>query len=242
MKQPTPPAQLWIGAQENLHDDLIVYLQKKLCQKSTCGTCTNCQSIRQQQHHSILWLSPENLYAVKNLEPIFHTLTFARTADDPFFFIIDKADCLNLAGSNKLLKPIEEPPIGYHFVFLASRKEHILPTIQSRCITKIFYDESTRIPHQTLYNYFTGTIRQEPSQFLKDLDVSKITATESLELLDSLIAFWGTKYKAAVMNNDDETAQRAKNITDLLTKRLDSPPMPGSSKLFWRDIYLRVNS
>ena len=45
-----------------------------------------------------------------------------------YFFVIQKADLLTLACSNRLLKPIEEPPAGYHFIFLSESLDQIIPT------------------------------------------------------------------------------------------------------------------
>ncbi|MEO1311728.1 MAG: DNA polymerase III subunit delta' [Pseudomonadota bacterium] len=47
--------------------------------------------------------------------------------------IIDKADELNVAAANALLKTLEEPPVGAHFILLADAPSRVLPTVRSRC-------------------------------------------------------------------------------------------------------------
>jgi DNA polymerase III subunit delta' len=47
--------------------------------------------------------------------------------------IIDDADCLNEESGNALLKTLEEPPAHSLLILIASSKDVLLPTIQSRC-------------------------------------------------------------------------------------------------------------
>ena len=54
--------------------------------------------------------------------------------DKPRFVIIDNVERLNLNSSNALLKILEEPNKGIHFI-LINNSAKILPTIKSRCIS-----------------------------------------------------------------------------------------------------------
>ncbi len=47
--------------------------------------------------------------------------------------IIDPADDLEKSAVNALLKSLEEPPVGTHFLLIAHRPGQLLPTIRSRC-------------------------------------------------------------------------------------------------------------
>ncbi len=49
--------------------------------------------------------------------------------------IVDKADELNVAAANALLKSLEEPPAGAGFLLLADAPSRVLPTVRSRCRT-----------------------------------------------------------------------------------------------------------
>lgn len=229
-----PPAQLWIGPSDILGQEVIAYLQKQFCTNNGCATCAICLGIRQHQYHAMLMLQPEKQYTLKELDPLFHTLSFALDKDQKFFFVIDKAEWLTPACSNKLLKSIEEPPDGYHFIFLTQRADDILPTIRSRCIERNFFQGSHSLTHHELYRFFTQ-LNSDPNSFLQTLDKSKITERESIELLDALIEYWTKKY---INDQDKQTEQ----IVDTLTSYLEKTPMPGSSKIFWRDAYLAVNS
>ena len=47
--------------------------------------------------------------------------------------IVDPADDLETAAANALLKSLEEPPAGSHFLLVTHRLGRLLPTIRSRC-------------------------------------------------------------------------------------------------------------
>lgn len=47
--------------------------------------------------------------------------------------VIDPADDLERSASNALLKSLEEPPKGTHFVLISHRPQRLLATIRSRC-------------------------------------------------------------------------------------------------------------
>lgn len=47
--------------------------------------------------------------------------------------LIHPAEALNINAANALLKSLEEPPAGAHFLLVAHRVHHLLPTIKSRC-------------------------------------------------------------------------------------------------------------
>ena len=79
---------------------------------------------------------------------------------DAILMIEGYADFLTEACSNSLLKSVEEPPTGYHFIFLAERLSQILPTIQSRCMIKSLYEEDqSTFGQQENHNMFVIATR-----------------------------------------------------------------------------------
>ena len=136
--QTTSPAQLWIGNHAHLVKQVQKTLQNTFCSNEGCQKCKTCALIKKQQHHSAIWLQPEKLYTRDEIQVIFDTISFKLEDHQKLFFIIQHADFLTPACSNSLLKSVEEPPQGYHFIFLAERQSQILPTIQSRCIIQSF--------------------------------------------------------------------------------------------------------
>lgn len=234
------PAQIWIGQHEIVHQHLIAELQKQFCTHKECGHCTVCKAIANYQHHALMLIQPEKSYTLEMLDPIFSAFSFGLDDGQHFFCIIDKAEWLSPACSNKLLKSIEEPPRGYHIIFITQRIDALLPTLRSRCIERNFYTATHTIHNQELYNHFIGMHPHDPVNFLQTLESSKISEQESIELLDAIIGFWAAKYTAAAPHNNP-LAPAIEATLEKLKNYLDKTPMPGSAKLFWKDLYLTLS-
>ena len=233
------PAQLWLGSPTQALGHLEGYLQKIFCADKGCRHCVICRQIAQKQHHAIRWLSPEKSYTLDEIAVIPTTIAYALNPGELFFFIIQKADFLTPTCGNSLLKSLEEPPTGYHFILLAQRLESILPTIRSRCTMQTFshQDYSTS---SSLFEFFTTTTAQNPSSFLTALDQSKITERESTELLDALLNYWMGEFKNAIQENDAAVIENIDHAITVFKQAFSQPPMPGSSKIFWKNVYLQL--
>lgn len=239
--QHIPPAQLWFGQHEQLKTQAQEFLQKKLCaSRNTCGHCAACAQVITKQHHAVMWLEPEKNYTLEQLEPIFNTISFSLAQEQHYFFIIQKADMLTTACANSLLKSMEEPPNGYHFILLAERQDTILPTIRSRCIVQSFFDTNAPL-HSPLFAHFATIEQPNALLFMKDLDQSAITERESIGLIDVLLKHWVEQYKAAIVSAQEKQIASAHRIITMLQNALLLPPMPGSSKLFLKNLFLQIH-
>lgn len=233
------PAYLFVGDTESLLAHTITTLQKQFCPSGGCSVCIQCRKVREQQHESILWLSPEKQYALEDLKPIFTTISFALDHEQHFYFVLQYADLLTAACANALLKSLEEPPTGYHFILLATRSESLLATIKSRClITNVGH--AYVAPTAALVPFFTTTQFQDPLAFAKELDSTNPNEWQSIELLDQLFVHWSSVYKKAVIGKDVSKIKSAECMMGHLKKAMSQPPMPGSSKLFWKNLFLQI--
>lgn len=232
-----PPAQLWVGKHDQLVDAVQTLTQKMFCLHNSCQTCNTCMQIRNKQHHAMMWLYPDKMYTIEQLNDLFTTITFRSQPNEIFLFIIQKADSLTIACANKLLKSIEEPPTGYHFILLTERTEQIVPTIISRCIIHLFSTAKKSLSHPLLASLTTNT--PTISEFSKILDMSGITERDSIALLDELLAYWINQYKNNYNASEQDNYQNTK-IISILKKASTHLPMPGSATLFWRNLYLAL--
>jgi DNA polymerase-3 subunit delta' len=232
------PAQLFMGPEDLLIEKVERYLQSTFCPQNSCSVCHVCEQIRKHQLHAALWLKPEKYYTVDDIETILKTTALSLDEGEQFFFILEKADLLTAASANKLLKVLEEPPTGYHFILCAEQGDALLPTIKSRCVITSFFSDSHKYLSEGLLTAFTTT-SLPPYDFLKALDASKINEIESTQLLDQLISYWAKKYKLALQDDDVERQQLADKKVTIFSNALLKLPMPGSSKLFWRDLFLK---
>lgn len=236
--QTLPPAQLWIGRHDNALQEVEQFLQKMLCKNNACHTCITCMQIREKQHHALMWLHPEKNYTIDQLEDLFAALTFQLQPDELFFFIIQKADFLSPACANKLLKPMEEPPTGYHFILLAERAELILPTIKSRCAIYSLNNAPSAHDSHPIYECFTKKL-VPADEFSKIVDTSALNERESVELLDTILHYWLSQYKTNSCLPENNLTTITAIINALESAHLQ-PPMPGSSIIFWRNLYLQL--
>jgi len=227
-----PPAQLWIGSTRYLEQETISYLQKYFCTNQGCKNCITCNQLKEKQFYSIMWLTPEKQFTLSQLEPIFEKISFAHDSEKGFFFIIERADFLTSACANSLLKSVEEPPSGYHFIFLAERQNFILPTIKSRCITKIFHQQDYTSTYEPLLYHLKN--KTDATLFLQTLDQTTPNEIDSIELTDLLFNYWSQRYIKG-------RTQKIEFIIKILQEALRKPPMPGSSKIFWKNLYLQIN-
>lgn len=234
-----PPAQLFVGPHAHVADEVQKFLQERYCTRHACGLCATCQQLAQRQHHGVVWITPEKNYTLDDVEPIFETTSFSLNAGENFFFVLQKADLLTTTCANKLLKILEEPPTGYHFILCTERDSLLLPTIKSRCTVRSFFGTDQQALHPNLFSFFVGTAPKNPLVFLKELDASKINEQESLELLDQLIEYWAKKYKEGVITRELSLQKHAEKKAALFSEALLTPPMPGSSKIFWKNLFLQ---
>jgi len=236
----TMPSHIWVGHHENAKKHVIVLIQQLLCAHGGCHRCTVCKSVEQQQYHAAVWLYPESRYTLDQFDAVFKKLSFGLDEGAQFFIIIQKADALSPACANSLLKVLEEPPPGYYFVLTAERLDDLLPTIRSRCMIHTITDDALRIVHQELFDFFTSTKGYNPAAFSQELYRSTIHERETVELVDAIFSYWMKQYKKGITREVHDHKEQAEQVISILKEASKKLPMPGSSKLFLRDLYLQI--
>ena len=102
-----------------------------------CGACPTCQRILRGQHPDHASLTPASPGApIKAEDARRFGLERSHAPFDAarHLAVIDPADALNHTSANALLKAIEEPRPGVHFILVAHALSHLLDTLLSRCI------------------------------------------------------------------------------------------------------------
>lgn len=264
--QTIPPALLFVGDTTTIHVETELFLMRIFCEsiKSgtaqhalpihtegvekqdqiliSCNSCKSCIQIKNRQHHSILWIRPERGYTIDSLEDLFSTIAFQITLHDHFFFVLDKADLLTGSTANKLLKPIEEPPTGYHFILLAQNADAVLPTLRSRCIMHNFTHSDNQYSTHPLFLNFTSQ-QVTAIEFHAIIDKIKIDEYETKELVNSITKYWIDIYKKRLLTKEQshQSLQSIESIITIFLTAQNNLPMPGSSGLFWKHLYLTLN-
>ena len=102
-----------------------------------CGVCTTCQRVLAGNHPDVDWLLPDSKAGTISVEAA--RACHVRQAHAPYegkayVVIVDPADALGEGAGNALLKTIEEPRPGIHFLLLTTNLQGMLPTILSRAL------------------------------------------------------------------------------------------------------------
>ncbi|MBY0110088.1 MAG: hypothetical protein K2X90_03195 [Candidatus Babeliaceae bacterium] len=226
--------QLWIGAQNIVKAQAIAHVQKNYCHSLGCKTCSICKQIENEQFHAFMMLTTsKSSYSRADLDAIFAKIILVRGPQEPFFCVITQADKLSDSCANSLLKLLEEPPLGWHWLLLTDRPQELLHTIKSRCVVTEFKPTQQENCYSQIFTFLTAKKYGDILEFHQLLERTKISDYESRLLLDDIIKFWT---RESLSNN------KYLGITSYLQKCIGQSPMPGSSKIFWRNVYLNVSS
>lgn len=242
MKKQYSNAHSYVGPKKYVEVYILKLSQDFFCQQETaCQVCLSCRSIYKKEHYSIYWVSPSSSwYTVADTAFIFDKLTLSLNPDEHFFFIIESADRLTPTVANSLLKVVEEPPQGYHFFFLTEQEKALLSTIASRChIYRLHkkYEEQLG----TFEQFFI--LRQVSAQgFYSYLAQACPSEVESIAIVDRLLVYWSEYYRNACQKEDKEALELGLAMGTLLKNALAYLPMPGSAKLFWKNLFLQKDA
>ncbi len=122
--------------------------QRELCfRRTACGVCAGCKPFKSEplplELPNFLRIAPEGKAGLIRIGAIREddlveggVIRWAHQASLPGthrWILVEDAHRLNGASANMLLKTLEEPPIGTHFLLVTHRAEAMLQTIRSRC-------------------------------------------------------------------------------------------------------------
>ena len=234
------PTQLWISDQQTLDKKIIEHLQKKLCKNNACTSCITCTQIAAKDHPWVIWTTPERSYTLEQIDEIIAFSAFALDQDEQRFFILPQAERLTEQCSNRLLKTIEEPFSGYNFFFLTSRAQALPLTIQSRCVISRFKATTNFEIYKEFLQPFLSLQFNQPISFIKQLETLDIKEQETKELIDDLYEHWSQALKQEIA--DKNTASDGiYNLVAMLQQAINNPPMMGSAKIFWKNLYITAH-
>ena len=235
-------SHLWVSDSTTLTNQVIRQIQCLLCLKQGCKQCTLCKQIEQKQHAWISWIQPEDAYTLADIDQVIQSVRFKLYSNEKRFFIFTKAHELTPACSNRLLKTIEEPNFGYFFIFLANKSDDILPTLISRCFVMQFQTTQSTHHYQEIMDPFITSNYNNPVGFIKTLDKLNIKEQETKEIIDLLLQHFYTQLIQEQHKQDFNKSILLK-ITDkiiVLKQALLQLPLPGSSKMFWKNFYITL--
>jgi DNA polymerase III delta prime subunit len=117
------------------------------CLAGTTGDdCVSCQKIDRRTHpdvHFIEVSGDKTLISIEQIRGLVGEACLRPYEGRNKVFIIDPADGLSIAGSNSLLKTLEEPTRDTNFLLITRSPDLLLPTIRSRS-QAIYVSEAAR--------------------------------------------------------------------------------------------------
>lgn len=236
-------AYVFVGPRTEVVKQAEEHLRRVWCpEKATCTDCFTCTSIKAHHYYLLFWLTPEkHYYTVDQMHTLTHSLSFALPKDENSYIVFDTAEMLSSSSAHTLLKVVEEPPAGYHFIFLAESLELLLPTLVSRCIIMRF-DHKGEERWTEFFNFFTKPNPKSWLAFCQALDKDMPSEQETKPLLERLANHWLQAYKKATAQDSMQQATYAYTQIQHIQEMFNHPPLPGSGKIFWRTLFSRMSS
>lgn len=232
-----PSAQLYIGTEKVIEQNVYATLRKLFCVFNSCTVCVTCLQIQNRQHSQIMWLTSIKGYVLDDLVPIREKSKFMLNQNEYFFFIIEHAELLSTTCSNALLKILEEPPAGYHFMLLTHQPAALLSTIRSRCLPVYFQNDYGDVQFELFFLHCTSK-PQPITVILQECDRAKISEEAAQELLYKIIQFWQEQKR------DIQASHFSPNyinqILQILYEMLECLPNTGNTKLFLKTVLTQV--
>lgn len=121
--------------------DLSVYVAKSaLCKENiACNNCKGCHLADVGTHPDIKIISTEKRnFPIDDIKEIRKEAFLTPFMAEGRVFIIKEAEKLSIAGQNLLLKTLEEPPKGVHFILVTDNTSALLDTVKSRAVTFVY--------------------------------------------------------------------------------------------------------
>ena len=113
-----------------------------------CGNCRACHLADVGSHPDIEWIAPEEKkksVAVDKIRSLREMSYTAALSANGRVFIIEKADTMNAASQNSLLKVLEDPPSNVLFILISESSARLLETVVSRCVVFSLFAPNTEV-------------------------------------------------------------------------------------------------
>lgn len=167
----------------------IAFAKYLLCPNSysnnkNCGNCSQCMNIDKNEFIELKIIDPEGQWIKKSqLEELQDAFSKKSVVGNKKVYIINKAEKLNVASSNSLLKFLEEPEEGIIAILITENMYQLLSTIVSRCQVLSLKNKMNlnNISTKDRIAYYLSNNKVDIENFIND--------EESINKIDKVIEF-----------------------------------------------------
>ncbi|MEG6585229.1 DNA polymerase III subunit delta' [Dendrosporobacter sp. 1207_IL3150] len=104
-----------------------------------CGLCQSCKSIERNTHPDLLTTRPEGTsIKIEQIRQLQQEVALAPLLGSRRVCIIEDAELMTVQAANSILKTLEEPQGDIIFILISSKRQLLLETIISRCLSISF--------------------------------------------------------------------------------------------------------
>ena len=125
-----------------------------------CGTCPNCQSIKEGTFMDVIEIDAASNNGVENIRELRESVKYPPAVGRKKVYIIDEVHMLSTGASNALLKTLEEPPENVIFILATTDPQKLPQTILSRCMRLDF----KRVPESILIGHMRRICQEKGVQ------------------------------------------------------------------------------
>ena len=234
------PAHLITGNHKQIESQILEWLQEITPHAHDDTSCPVCHAIQEKNFYTFSWIAPDNRYTLENIERIFKTISLQLAPGQHHFFIVTRAELLTQACANTLLKIVEEPPTGYHFIFTAPHNKLVLPTIVSRCVeTSLAPETQDNDKVHPLIEYACSP-EENWAAIHKEIAQYSLNEHETIRLFETVLNTFTLLYRKKLTSSDSTlfSQNTLEKLLHFCKMILDKPLQPGSSKIIWKDFFM----
>lgn len=238
-----PSAQLWLGDKDILQAAIEQYITALfLTVPGGAVLCPGLSSV--QLHPMVRWLKPPEKggYKRADFELLMIEVQRKHGNHDPLVVVIEDAQRLNDSCANALLKVLEEPVEGVFFILGTPARDLVISTIVSRTLIVDKRTSSFLARKAPLVEFFSKVKTATFEEFSQLLEVAVVDESNTSLMLDQLLISWHEAHKQALMSKDQVLSARADRVLRILLRSKERSPMPGSVKLFWRNLFMMFSA
>ncbi len=181
-----------------------------------CGHCATCSRLGRNIHPDLMRVEAEGKQIkISQIRQLEERLAQGAHEARALMILVDEVERLNVYAANALLKSLEEPRPGVHFVLVSAASHRVPITIRSRC-------------QQVRFGPLADDVVAELVARQADLD--EATAAEVARLAD------GSLSRALMLVAHDEFAVWQQWVVRLATGSLPALDIPGQVQTLLREV------